>query len=408
MGNSNSAAAARSSTEPAPPTDGSCPLLTRLADVELQLVLHWLDSPSKLRAAAASRRLQQAARCPLAWRDASPLTVSLAQVAREAEDEVRGLGRFRRTPLGQRVPWTLRWEYAAERCIDDPVRFADRHAPYPLFGFDAAELKDMEQLRELLRSSSLHNLRWLRLPRVREQTRYVGLRGLEVIYESKQFKLVAQMKELRTLHMPHEYDDCQLLPLLQDWPPLLNELECTARVFTEHIAPHAHCQPLLAQQLRHLHLHLGSGSESGGGARGEDFIDKIESAQAPSAQLRSKRILADEKTPPAANPQILSEQFAGLSTLRSLTLSGSLQQLLQLLPFAGRCPALQLLCLCPSSSARSAEERRVAAASLRALLDDCPGLHAKLVCPASRQDGLQLLQEKSLAPLRKRLSLAAD
>jgi len=211
--------------------------------------------------------------------------------------------------------------------------------------------------------------------------------------------------------MPHEYDERHLLPLLEDWPPLLNELECTARVFTKHIASHAQCQPLLSQQLRHLHLHLDSGSVSSdgaAGAQGEDRVEKFEPAEAQPARLRGARIPTGEKALPAINPQILSNQFDGLSTLRSLTLSGPLLALLQLLPSVARCPAVQLLCLRLSSPVRSTEEQCAAAASLLALLDGCPTLHVKLVCPASRQDGLQLLQEKSLAPLRKRLSIAAD
>jgi len=52
----------------------SC-LLDLLATVELQLVMQWLDTKSKLKTVRCSRRLLQAASQPIAWKDSPPFFV---------------------------------------------------------------------------------------------------------------------------------------------------------------------------------------------------------------------------------------------------------------------------------------------------------------------------------------------
>jgi hypothetical protein len=330
---------------------------SRLASVEVQLVLQWLDTLSKVRASCASKQLLAEARTPFAWQDTPPFVRNQAQVysisAREAG------------PLLPLARLTLRWDPAIHSVDMDRMYYAP-----PLFGVDVSaadeDAVNMEELKQLLEYECVRELRELNLPPVREFKKYVGLRGLKMVYEQEVFALVAELAQLRSLSMPHEYSQHQIEPLLQQLPPHLTELHCTVGVWQLLSA-------VQQQQIRRLHLHDGVFDTKSGAITLGGLADM--------AGLESLQLSSFSFDPSAQGLPVAGDVFIKLTALHTLTLSTSFQGKEALLQHVHRCPSLRLMCIRWTGEETSSCD--VSASAVRDLLQRCPSVRVHFIREAS-------------------------
>jgi hypothetical protein len=327
-----------------------------LASVEVQLVLQWLDTRSKVRAACSSKQLRAEARTPFAWQDTPPFVRNQAQVysiyAREAG------------PLLPLARLTLRWDPTIHSVDMDRMYYAPS-----LFGVDVSaadeDAVNTEELKQLLEYDCVRELCELKLPPVREFEKYVGLRGLKVVYEQEVFALVAELTQLRSLSMPHEYSQHQIEPLLQ-LPPHLTELHCTVAVwqlFSE----------IQRQQIRRLHLHDGVFDTKSGAITLGGLADM--------AGLESLQLSNFAPGPHAEELPVAGDVFGKLTALHTLTLSASFQGKEALLQHVHRCPSLRLLCI--RWTGEEASSCDLSASSVRDFLLRCPAARVHFIREAS-------------------------
>jgi len=320
MGNSASAnSPSRSAAAPSSHTAlPSCSFL-RLASIEVQLVLQCLDADSKARMAAVNRQLRYDAAVDFAWKG-TPLLMTQHQLYYKNHPRRRVRSMAGGGASSPRDAIVLRWW---PTFADDVPMYRMLNAP-PLFGVDAQQITNMEELRQLLRYSCSRDLRWLRLPRVVEQRKDKGVRGIEIFFEAALFNTVSRLQQLRTLNMPHAYKESQIRTLLQRIPPQLTELGCTVQVWCDHFA-----QLPFVPQLRRLQLFQGTFGEDG------FSFPVVHLSHITSLQL-------SEFVYRASIQHTLASAFRGLLALRTLTLP-CVPHIEVLLQHAHCIPSLSLL-----------------------------------------------------------------
>jgi hypothetical protein len=297
MGNSASGSAPSRSADPhfSPTTFSSCPFL-RLASIEVQLVLQCLDADSKARMASVNKQLRHDAAVDFAWKQ-TPLLMTQHQLyyKNHPRRRIRSMAGGASSP-GDAI--VLRWR---PTFADDVPMYRMLNAP-SLFGVDAQQITNMEELRQLLRYSCSRDLRWLRLPRVVEQRKDKGARGIEIFFEAALFNTVSRFHQLHTLIMPHTHKEAQIRTLLQRIPPLLTELGCSVQVWSDHFA-----QLPFVPQLRRLQLFQGTFGEDG-------FSFPV----AHLSHITSLQL--NEFVYRASIQHTLASAFRGLLALRTITL----------------------------------------------------------------------------------------
>jgi len=249
---------------------------SRLAAVELQLILQQLDTQSKLRLARCCRRTLAAASDALAWVGAAPVRVSFHSMRTLPSPGAQ-------SALQRCVPLTLCNLYSLQ---DEWQARLEPHAPF--FGLDAARLSPAT-IQAALQLPSLQRLRWLRINTpLREAAEAETLLGLPL---------------LQSLVLDSGIDDqpAALLPLLQAGAlPQLTALQCRAVYWNDKLSRAA-----FAGQLRELSLIYGLGK---GGS--------VDLVAGPLSALQRLRLLSWRLHVHA--PMGSAEWPAVLSSLRSL------------------------------------------------------------------------------------------
>jgi hypothetical protein len=238
----------RSRPSPLPPSDGRC-LFTRLASVEVQLVMQALDRQSKCCLARCNRQLLDELRQPLSWRHANPLCLSAA-VQKTDGDVVLSPPRVCVLPavppsslLRHLIPLDLRF------AIGGLVDLSALDQLPPMHGIQVHLRTHPEVLRALMQLSSMRRLRCVRL----------GVYDAVFIDVPSLPQLLSALS-LHTLHLfvwrrrhvlgvrPSRRDG---LAVLGNGLPLLEELHCDLHSWKVGL-----CRTALARRVRRLGLPL--------------------------------------------------------------------------------------------------------------------------------------------------------
>jgi hypothetical protein len=345
--------------------------LDKLAVVELQLVLQFLDAKSKLKAARCSRRLLQSVSAPFAWR----ATPAFFMECRSAED-VKRTG----TSLIRFAPIDL-------RCLGLTSLGALLTVPH-LFGLDLLEtgVAVFDGLPQLLRHPSLTRLEWLWI----EESLSSAEPSVEIM------RAVAALPQLRTLDVSLQSAAGAVLqplvhaPALTDFTIRRNEWTASEAALLRAVSQYAGLRrlglcgvqffrgsfrsfftSLNMRRLQHLKLNICLAAEDGMGA----IVGNGDLIIAPDA---------DE----------YRAAFSALEQLQSLTLE-SVFGISILLPHLHLAPALRLLSIrcephrCDTGDLHAPLPNR---AVLSALLTAAPQLEVRLLMPATFDRWLALGQ----------------
>jgi hypothetical protein len=322
--------------------------LSALASVEVQLVMQCLDAGSKTRMARTCKRLRHDAAAEFAWKGTT-LIITEGQL------------RNRKHPLSPFVFESLPSPPLLLRC--DLWWHMHKHlaAASPLYGLhinDVHDVTDVPRLVLLLSAPWARELRWIRLPRVRNERKNKEARSANslCLYHRMLFHRFGQsLTHLRTLIMPYEYPKKQIEGLLESMPPHLTELGCTVSTWL-HFAPLPFVPHLRCLHLFHGHFNegdIGIDPSSLGHLAVLQLLNLEYSADANQMEKAAAAVTLPAATgaahifdpePVAPSPKMfpLSTVFAGLSSLRTQTLP-CIPQIELLLAHVHLCPSLSLL-----------------------------------------------------------------